>query len=56
LRVNVIDHDVAPISDHFKNSSNFIEKALESKGKVYVHCVDGKSRSPTILMAYLMKW
>ena len=32
----------------------FIEKALESGGKILVHCAAGVSRSSTVVLAYLM--
>ena len=39
---------------HFKRSNSFIEEALSSGGGVFVHCAMGKSRSATIVCAYLM--
>lgn len=39
---------------HFKRSNAFIEEALSSGGGVFVHCAMGKSRSATIVCAYLM--
>ncbi|XP_037319698.1 dual specificity protein phosphatase 3 [Pungitius pungitius] len=39
----------------FEEGADFIEKALaHNKGKVYVHCREGYSRSPTMVVAYLM--
>jgi len=38
----------------FYDSIFFINQALMSNGRVYVHCVQGVSRSATICMAYLI--
>lgn len=38
-----------------ENTCNFIDAARESNQKVLVHCQAGKSRSVTIVLAYLMK-
>ncbi|KAM4623385.1 dual specificity protein phosphatase 3 [Polymixia lowei] len=42
---------------YFEEGADFIDKALahnNGKGKVYVHCREGYSRSPTMVVAYLM--
>ncbi|KAJ5070471.1 protein phosphatase slingshot [Anaeramoeba ignava] len=41
--------------DHFEKTYDFIENAIKSNGKVFIHCAAGVSRSPTIVIAYFMK-
>eukprot|EP00494_Astrolonche_serrata_P023423 UN23681 len=53
--VEVDDLPAEPIDKNFRESIDFIEKVVEAKGKVLVHDDTGISRSPTIILAYLIK-
>lgn len=55
-RIVIDDHSDSPIADYFPECSEFIRNALLSGGKIYVHCQMGRSRSPTIVIAYLMRY
>ena len=48
------DHVREQIECIFYDAISFIEDARKSHGKVYVHCVQGVSRSATICLAYLI--
>ncbi|KAL5280773.1 DUSP3 family protein [Megaselia abdita] len=50
----VIDQITSDISRYFYLAAKFIENALNSGGKVLVHCLVGMSRSATCVIAYLM--
>jgi len=55
MLVPVKDEAAEPISDYFDESFTFIEGALHSSKSVLIHCEAGRSRSATVLLAYLMK-
>lgn len=48
------DHAIENIECIFYECINYIEKALESKGRVLVHCIQGISRSVSVVIAYLI--
>uniref|UniRef100_V9LFY5 Dual specificity protein phosphatase n=3 Tax=Callorhinchus milii TaxID=7868 RepID=V9LFY5_CALMI len=49
------DTEAFNLSAYFEEASDFIDKALAQKdGRVFVHCREGYSRSPTLVIAYLM--
>ena len=43
------------ISEFFSEAFEFIQTGINSGGSVFVYCVQGQSRSPTIICSYLMK-
>ncbi|KAM5569281.1 dual specificity protein phosphatase 1-like [Rosa sericea] len=52
--LNVVDKESTDLKQHFDECFNYIEEGKRSGG-VLVHCFVGKSRSVTIVLAYLMK-
>lgn len=62
LRVQGVKHIVVPLLDessedigtHFATTVAHIQEHMEGDGRVLVHCVQGISRSASIVTAYLM--
>jgi protein-tyrosine phosphatase len=54
--INIKDNGSENISDYFEECSEFIHNVLQSGGKIYVHCQFGFSRSPAIVIAYIMRY
>jgi protein-tyrosine phosphatase len=57
LRIHIFDLPSERIQTHFKDTFDFIDKAISNNGEnnVLVHCNAGVSRSSTIVIAYLMQ-
>lgn len=53
--IKVTDQVDSNITQYFDDCFNFIDEANNLGGGVFVHCFAGKSRSVTIVVAYLMK-
>lgn len=54
-RIELIDAHSQDIECHLQEACEFIEEALHAQGKVLVHCRRGLSRSPAMVIGYLMR-
>ncbi|XP_053209118.1 dual specificity protein phosphatase 3-like [Panonychus citri] len=54
MGIEALDMSTFLLLNHFHEAADFIDSALTSGGKVYVHCRQGISRSATLILAYLM--
>jgi protein-tyrosine phosphatase len=52
LCIPVIDLEETDISKYFRVAKQFISQELSKK--IFVHCMAGMSRSPTIVLSYLI--
>jgi hypothetical protein len=54
LQIPMADGGDENILSHIFGTTVFIQKALAHKGKVLVHCIEGASRSVSVLIGYLI--
>ena len=55
-QLNLSDSPFADITKYFEQAFTFIELARKKNQKILIHCKLGISRSPAILMGYLIKY
>ena len=54
LDIQLYDQPKEDARRNFRITNRFIEEALQSGGKILVHSIEGKSRAPTFILAYLI--
>jgi len=54
-RISILDQSSVDIRPHLEAACNHIDRALRSGRNVLVHCQQGVSRSPAIVIAYLIR-
>lgn len=52
--ISVEDDGVEHLYSHLESATISIDNILKAGGRVLVHCMDGISRSPTVIIAYIM--
>jgi hypothetical protein len=52
--IDVLDFEHEDLLSHFEDCFDFVDEVVEQGGKVLIHCAAGVSRSPTVMVGYVM--
>lgn len=55
MKIPIDDSETVDCSKYFDQVADFIKRVEDVKGKLFVHCVSGVSRAPTMVMAWLIR-
>jgi protein-tyrosine phosphatase len=55
LSISIADNENADLAQHFPATNAFIDEAIVRGGAVLVHCDACVSRSPSVVIAYLLR-
>lgn len=55
MRIQISDDTDTDAKKHFDQVAEYIKRVEDCKGKLFVHCVSGVSRAPTMVMAWMLK-
>jgi len=56
VRIPVNDKPKAALYQWFASATRYIERVREEKGRILVHCSVGRSRSVSVVLAYLVRF
>ncbi|KAG6860699.1 hypothetical protein C0995_008371 [Termitomyces sp. Mi166 len=54
-RIQILDQTTVDLKPHLEAACSYIDRALRSGRNVLVHCQQGISRSPAVVIAYLIR-
>jgi protein-tyrosine phosphatase len=54
MHINIQDRSDQYVATHFQQAHEFIDNAIANGGAALVHCEQGRSRSATIVISYLI--
>ena len=54
LHIEAYDDEFQNMTQHFENTNEYIKKCLNEGGRILLHCMAGRSRSITVLIAFII--
>ena len=54
LHIEAYDDELQNMTQHFERTNEYIKKCLNEGGRILLHCMAGRSRSITVLIAFII--